>query len=291
MIPVLVIIFGLIVGSFLSVCIYRIPRAESFYIEVEEGETPQQEIPEPVGFNEPKRSICLKCGKQLLWWHNIPLFSWLILRGKCWFCKTPISARYPVVELLSAMMAILSYHHYGLTPTGAVVYLFCAALIVISFIDFDYYIIPDVISISGTVVGIVIAGANSFTHYFDPPVVPNYYFCALGLLAGAGFLYLISEVYLKLRRIEGLGLGDVKLLAMTGALFGPECALYTIFIGSLFGSIIGLALVLFHGREFNKHLPFGPYLAVGSVLYLFVGLDVVYFITDSFARGLTLMFH
>ncbi len=269
------IIFGLIFGSFLSVCIYRIPLSRLESIAAENADLIEQPVnPVPgITFTEPRRSICFHCKKTLRWWHNIPVVSWILLRGKCAYCKHPISARYPVVELMAAFSSYLSFTWYGPTLTGLVVFFFCCALIVISFIDYDYYIIPNVISLPGVVVGFAIAVINQFFHLFSYPIVASISGSLYGLLLGGGFLFAVSELYLRVRRKEGLGMGDVKLLAMTGVLFGPEASLYTIFVGSLLGSVLGIGLVIFGGRKMSQQLPFGPYLALGTFIYLFWGRD------------------
>ena len=271
-----VVIFGALIGSFLSVCIYRIPLGR------EDCQPEGQPLPEkPISIGYPVRSFCPHCKKQLRWFHNIPVLSWLALRGRCGFCSAKISFRYPLVELLSAGFAGLSFYQYGLTPTAAVVYFTCATLIVLSFIDYDFYILPNVITLPGIIFGLVLSVVSEFTNWFTAPVTSGMVYSLLGILAGGGFLYLISEVYFRLRKVEGLGMGDVKLLAAVGAIFGPEAALYTIFIGSLFGSILGLLLILVAGRKMSQHLPFGPYLALATVLYLFTGLVIPMFLGDG----------
>lgn len=265
----LVLVLGLVIGSFLTVCVHRIP------LTIEEAEA--KDFVQPVGgqgrpitLTYPPRSFCIRCGNQLRWYHNIPLFSWMALRGRCAFCSERIPVRYPMTELASSLLAVFTYQVYGLTPTGLVIYVTCCALLVISLIDYDYFVIPDVISLPGTLVGIALSAINEQTRLFDLPVSPNLWVCAVGITCGAGFLWAISLFYLHVRNIHGLGLGDVKLLAWTGACFGPSCAFYTIFIGALMGSIIGLALVAFSNRNFTQELPFGPYLALATVLYIFV---------------------
>jgi leader peptidase (prepilin peptidase)/N-methyltransferase len=271
-------IFGAIIGSFLSVCIYRIPigRAHELGLDEEAGEGEAIQPPlENLSLSNPPRSFCPSCKHQLNWYHNIPILSWLMLRGKCGFCKAKISARYPLVEFITACMSVLSFQSFGMTPTGGVIFVFCAALIVISFIDYDYYIIPNIISLPGTVIAILLVAINQWTGVFHAPIAPGLKDCFYGILAGAGFLLFISEVYLRLRKKEGLGMGDVKLLAMTGALFGMEGSLYTIFIGSLLGSVLGILLILVSGRKMSQQLPFGPYLAMGTLVYIFVGSEGV----------------
>ncbi len=272
----IVFVFGLIIGSFLSVCIYRIPlgrfdQVDNSDIAGEDSTAPEPQVFEgkPVTFSFPRRSLSPCCKKQLAWWHNIPLISWLLLGGKCAFCKKSISIRYPVVELLTALCAFLSASHYGTTPTALIVFIFSCSVIVIMFIDYDYFIIPNLITYPGMLAGITAAFVNERFHMFGPPIVSGVLMCILGVLAGGGFLFFVSEVYLKLRKLDGLGMGDVKLLAMIGALFGPECALFTIFVGSLIGSIGGLLLVLIGGRRMSQHLPFGPSLVTGALLYLY----------------------
>ena len=278
----LIIAFGLIIGSFLSVCIYRIPLGRfdgPDEADFESEEAPPIHVPQTfegkeISFSFPPRSLSPCCKKQLAWWHNIPLFSWLALFGKCAFCKKAIPIRYPLVEISSAVCAYLSAQIYGLTPSGALVYLMCCALIVITVIDYDYFIIPNLITYPGIYIGAFVALLNEWKPIFDYPVVDGALMSALGVLAGGGFLYLVSEVYFRVRKIDGLGLGDVKLLIMTGALFGPEAALFTIFFGSLLGSFSGLFFIVVGGRAMSQHLPFGPSLALATILYLFIGPEI-----------------
>lgn len=282
------LIFGAIIGSFLSVCIYRIPygRVKGISSLLLDSEIPASDatagdLPESDPTQEPlpivqlsivtpARSLCPCCQKQLLWWHNIPVISWFILGGKCGFCKAGISVRYPLIELLSAALCALSFTRFE-TSTALVVYIFAASLIVLSFIDIDYYILPNVITYPGTLAGILIAALNHYFSLFSWPIVPDLWLSFYGLLAGGGFLFIISEGYFRLRGKVGLGLGDVKLLAMTGVLLGPEAALVTIFLGSFLGAIIGSLMLLFCKHSMSKPLPFGPYLALGTLLYIFLG--------------------
>ena len=265
-------VFGAIIGSFLSVCVYRIPFSRL------ERESTGEELTgkiEELGINSPPRSFCPECKEQLLWWHNIPVVSWLLLRGKCHFCKTRIPVRYVILELLTGTAAVGSVMCYGLTPTAAVIFIFTAALIAISFIDYDHYIIPNVISSPGTIAGLVVASINQFYHWFGYPVVGGLWDSVLGVVVGAGFLLAVAEFYLRVRKIEGLGMGDVKLLAMTGAFFGISGSLYTIFVGSVLGAILGLAGIAFFGRKASQQVPFGPFLAGATTLYLFTGDAVI----------------
>jgi leader peptidase (prepilin peptidase)/N-methyltransferase len=275
-IEILVGLLGLIIGSFLSVCVYRIPlgRFDGPEYDIVSDETAPEYAPEtyqgtPITFSYPQRSLSPCCKQQLKWWHNIPVVSWLLLNGRCGFCKTPIPMRYPLVELASGAAAMLSMSHYGLTATGILIYVFCCVLIVVTVIDYDYFIIPDLITYPGIIIGGLVAVLNQYMHLFEEPVADGIMWSALGVLAGGGFLYVVSELYFRLRHVDGLGLGDVKLLIMTGALFGPGAALFTIFFGSLVGSLSGGLLLLIGGRSMSQHLPFGPSLAIATGAYLF----------------------
>jgi leader peptidase (prepilin peptidase)/N-methyltransferase len=261
---ILVVMLGLIIGSFLTVCTYRIPRQNHFYSE--EPEAHQSDAPK---FNDPIRSICPGCANLIKWYQNIPLFSWLMLRGKCAYCAKPISIRYPLIELITAIFALLSVHIYGVNLTALTVFLIAASLLVISVIDYDYFIIPNEISYPGIVVGFLLGLINQYNTAISFPITGRLEESLVGFLVGAGFLYLVSEVYLKLRKKEGLGLGDVKLLGMLGALLGAKAAIYTIFVGSLIGSICGVSMIMLGKHRLQQHIPFGPYLALGAYLYLF----------------------
>ncbi len=275
---IFIAILGAVIGSFLSVCIFRIPLLPSVGLTKEDfeelGESDRLNFfnqEKGMTINSPSRSLCPKCKNQLLWWHNIPIISWVALKGRCFFCKAKISARYPFVEALTALGAVCSYQYYGSTLTALVIFIFIATMIVISFIDYDLYIIPNVISYPGTLLGIAITLANSYWPTLDHPFLTDILDSLLGILAGAGFLYIVALSYKIIRKQDGLGMGDVKLLALVGALFGPEAALFTIFAGSLIGSVAGLAILLLFRKGLSHPLPFGPYLAAGAILYLFVG--------------------
>lgn len=287
---ILSILFGLVFGSFLSVCIYRIPLGRMSGLEELEEEAlgGEEDIAKAIdeGRNSPffekrvtiaypPRSFCPSCGIQLRWYHNIPLFSWLFLRGKCAGCEKRISFRYPLVEVLSAAFCFLSFQIFD--PAAALLaFTVSAVFIVISFIDIDYYIIPNVITFPAVGIGLVLIGLNQFFHLFPaPPFSADLVEAGFGLLAGAGVLWFVSSAYMWLRKKEGLGMGDVKLLAVTGVLFGYQGAIYTIFVGSILGSVIGVLVLLLSGGKLNNYLPFGPYLAAANLLYLFTGLELL----------------
>ena len=228
-------LFGAVVGSFLNVVIHRVPL--------------EQSIVHP-------RSRCPRCEKPIPWYLNIPLLSWIALRGKCANCKEPISARYPAVELLTGMLALAVFLRYGLSPWTIFEFAFVAALVAITFIDLDHMIIPDVISLPGIAVGL--AGQL---------VLPQGHFVAalLAVLIGGGGFLVIAWVHSKIRGVEGLGGGDVKLLAMIGAFTSPLGILQTVLVSSLLGSVIGIAYVAASGRGSQTRIPFGPFLALGAI--------------------------
>jgi leader peptidase (prepilin peptidase)/N-methyltransferase len=185
------------------------------------------------------------------------------------------------VEFLGGLTAYLSVVNFGVSPTAVLVFIFCCALIVISFIDYDFYIIPNVISLPGTALGAAVGLSNQYLHIFTYPVVSNIVESAWGFLAGAGFLFIVSEGYMRFRKKEGLGMGDVKLLAMIGVFFGVAGALSTIFIGSLIGAVVGTIFVVCRGRGFSHPLPFGPSLALAAYLYIFLGEEIIGFLAGG----------
>ncbi len=275
LLPLTYIIFGLIIGSFLNVCIYRLPASrEEFYEDSPYGKDKDAKKID-LSISKPRHSICPNCKNRLHWHHNIPAISWIFLKGRCAFCKSSISIRYPMVEIITALTSLYLFSLFGLTPTAVLLFIFCAALIVITFIDYDYYIIPNVISLPGTAIAFGIAILNQFTHIFNSPIVPGIVPSLWGIAIGAGFLWIVAEFYLRVRKIEGLGMGDVKLLAMTGALLGPEGAFYTIFVGSVLGSVGGISLIILTRRKASQHIPFGPYLVAATLMYIFTGNMII----------------
>ena len=259
-----VLLYGLIIGSFLTVCIYRIP-----FSRAEQGD----DIPAgmEVSIIKPARSLCPSCRQIIPWFNNIPVFSWLALGGKCGNCKAKISARYPFIELLTGLLALSTYSVYGLSPEGILIFVYLAALVVISFIDIDYFIIPDTISKPGTVLGLAVALLNGYLGALKEPFVSGITSAFWGLVWGAGLLYTIAKGYEWIRKEEGLGFGDVKLLAMCGVFFGPQCCLYTIFVGSVIGAIFGIIGIVLFRRGIKQEIPFGPYLNTATALYLLTG--------------------
>lgn len=286
-ISIICFIFGAIIGSFLGVCAYRIPMGKY---------TPEREgikvLEHPVSITSPARSICPTCEKQLAWWHNIPLISWILLRGRCGFCQARIPLRYFLIELATGCLCTLCYWKFGMNLSAIVAFIFLCALVVITFIDIDYMIIPNVITYPATIIGIALVLLNQFsastgTPLLAPPFAASAYESAMGLLAGSGVLLAIWWFYLKVRKRDGLGLGDVKLLAMVGALFGWEASWLTIFVGSLVGSIFGIIQVLGRRMGLSQPLPFGPYLVAGFLFFIFDGAMIIAMLAGNFDGPLT----
>jgi leader peptidase (prepilin peptidase)/N-methyltransferase len=268
-------IFGAIIGSFLGVCAYRIPVGT--YEPVREG------IPvpkHPVSIRKPARSFCPRCEHQLRWYHTIPIVSWCVLKGRCAFCKEKIPFRYCLLEVTTGLFAALSVLRFGLTPTALCIFVVVCALLVITVIDLDYMIIPDLITYPGTALGILLGVASSYFPLqgfipLEPPFISSLAGSVLGIVFGAGLLYSIWWFYLVVRKREGLGLGDVKLLAMLGAMFGYQCSLATIFIGSILGSVVGICLMLWKRHSLTSYISFGPYLVIAAIAYLFNFEDLI----------------
>ena len=243
-----VTIFGLCVGSFLNVCIYRIPDDSK-------------------SINHPSRSICLKCGYTLKFYDNIPVLSYILLKGRCRQCQASISWRYPLVELLTGLGAISIFLKSGLTLATLIYFIFIACLLVITFIDLDHRIIPDVITLPGIPVFFVMALAVPDVTLKDS---------LIGLLIGGGSLWAVAFIYKSITGKDGMGGGDIKLLAMMGVLIGWQGVLFTIFISSAIGSATGLSVMLVQKGNMKLAVPFGPFLAIGAVSYIFFGQKLIY---------------
>ncbi|HNQ86008.1 MAG TPA: prepilin peptidase [Deltaproteobacteria bacterium] len=244
---VLAALVGLFIGSFLNVCIYRIPRNESI---VWPG------------------SRCTKCGNPIRYHDNIPVISYLVLRGKCRFCSEPISVRYPVVELISALLAVSLLYRFGPTLSFVIYYAWACVLLVITFIDLDFQIIPDRFTLGGIVTGLPLV-------YFLPV---SYKDALIGLVLGGGLLLVIIYGYYFMTRKEGMGGGDVKLLAMIGVFTGWQGVLFTVFASSLIGTLVGLPWAYLNkGPEgtLKAAIPFGPFLALGALIYVLWGAYLI----------------
>ena len=242
---IFVFLFGAVVGSFLNVCIYRIPRSESIVFP---------------------SSHCPECNNKIRAFDNIPVVSYLLLRGSCRACGTRISWQYPVVELLSALLTLFLFLRFYFSPTFFVLFVFCMALVVITFIDLEHQIIPDSISLPGIIIGF----ATSF-------ILPwlSWKSSLIGIVAGGGSLLLVATGYQLLTKKEGMGGGDIKLLAMMGAFLGWRSIPFIIFTSSLFGSVVGLTLMAIRKKDSQLPIPFGPFLAFGAVLFIFYGRQLI----------------
>ncbi len=267
----IVLLFGLIVGSFLNVCIARIPHETSI-------------ISPP--------SHCPRCKTPIRWYDNIPLISYAVLRGRCRTCGQHISWRYPFVELMNGLLYLWAIAEFGLTGEAFLIMALCSSLVVITFIDLDHQIIPDVITFPGMVIGLVVAPFFMSTLAVPLPfglgsVLPplGQYGTAflnafIGLLLGGAPLYLIGLLWEKLRKVEAMGGGDVKYMAMVGSFLGWKAAFLTIMLGAISGSIVGVALIALKKHQADKVIPFGPFLAFGTLLTLFLGSEIISWYLD-----------
>jgi leader peptidase (prepilin peptidase) / N-methyltransferase len=256
MLSLIVFVFGAVVGSFLNVCIGRIPNEESIV-------TPP--------------SRCPNCRTPIAFYDNVPLVSYLLLRARCRSCSVPISARYFWVELLMGLMAVALYYRFGLGFEFFLGFILVAALIVISFIDLDVRIVPDVISLPGIVLGLVLSVAGYFFLGTQSGLVPSPLSSVIGILAGGGFLLATAWIYEKITGVEGMGGGDIKLLAMIGAFLGWPSIPITLFFASLVGSVVGLTCMLLTGAGRRLALPFAPFLCSGALLFIFFGEALIQF--------------
>jgi leader peptidase (prepilin peptidase) / N-methyltransferase len=237
-------VFGAMIGSFLNVCIYRLPLRRSI---VWPG------------------SACGSCGHMLAWFENVPVVSYLILRGRCRACRAAISLRYPLVELLTAAMFAGAWWYYGPSTLLVSRLMFGCALIVLFAIDLEHHLLPNVITLPGIFVGF------AFSLFAEPGWMAS----LAGILVGGGVLWGIAEAYYLIRHEEGLGMGDVKMLAMIGAFVGWKLMLITLMMASFAGSIVGIILIVSKRGGMKYALPFGTFLALGAALAATIGPDVL----------------
>ncbi|MGE0705086.1 MAG: A24 family peptidase [Vicinamibacterales bacterium] len=240
----LAFLVGAVVGSFLNVCIYRLPRNRSVVWPA---------------------SACPHCRRQLSWFENVPILGYVALRGRCRTCGAAIGVQYPIVELVTALLFAGAWWYYGPGLLLVSRVLFGCALIVLFAIDLEHHLLPNAITLPG------IAAGFGFSFFTDP----GWSSSLLGILAGGGSLYLIAEAYYRLRHEEGLGMGDVKMLAMIGAFLGWRLTVMTLMMASLAGSIIGLGIIAWKGEGMKYALPFGTFLAIGAGLAASVGPSVL----------------
>jgi len=238
---VVVFVLGTLLGSFANVCIYRLPQRLSVVFP---------------------GSHCPSCQEALRPWHNIPLLSYVLLGGRCATCKTTISPRYPLVELCNGLLYVFLYHQYHFSVQSLVLALLATALLIVSWIDIVYMIIPDTITLPGIVVGI------GTSLWLTPVGVGN---AVLGVVLGGGLFLLMAVLSVVILHREGMGGGDIKLIAMVGAFLGWQAVLVTIFLGAVLGAFVGIVLMLLRRQGRKEPLPFGPFLALGALLAMVWG--------------------
>jgi leader peptidase (prepilin peptidase) / N-methyltransferase len=235
---------GLAVGSFLNVCIHRLPRKASV-------------VSPP--------SACPACGYRLRWYDNIPIVSYVWLRGRCRQCRAPISLRYPIVELVTAGVFLLHYAAWGWDPVLIPRLVFACALIVLFAIDLEHQLLPDVITLPGIVLGLLVSTVF-------PPGLKSAF---LGALLGGGVLFVIGEVWSRLRNVDAMGGGDVKMLAMVGAFLGVPGTILTFVLASYFGGLAGIALIVSRSGGLMSKLPFGTFIAVAALIASVYGEHII----------------
>ncbi|MCK4837891.1 MAG: prepilin peptidase [Desulfobulbaceae bacterium] len=238
------VLLGAIVGSFLNVVIIRIPQGDSIVFP---------------------SSHCPGCQTKLHWYDNIPIVSFILLRGKCRSCNMPISRQYPLVELSMAVIAYALFSGFSFSLLFAIYFIFCAALLAIIIIDFYHQIIPDVISLPGILIG--------FAFSFINPAI-TWQSSAIGILLGGGILYAIAASYYLLTKREGMGGGDIKLLAMIGAFLGWQSLPFVIFGSSLLGSVVGIGAMLKQKKGGKTVIPYGPFLSIAAMIYLYYQQEI-----------------
>ena len=240
-----VFVFGILIGSFLTVCIYRLPREQSII-------TP--------------RSACPQCEHMILWYDNVPVLSYVWLGGRCRNCQASIPYRYPIVELVNGVGYVAIFLRFGWGWPTVAYGIFFSALLIITWIDLDYLIIPDSITLPGIVLGALCA-------LWILPI--GFVNSLIGVIVGGGVLLALAWLSPYLFGKEGLGGGDIKLLAMVGAFLGWELTLATLMIASLIGALVGLGLIAVRVMSRGQYMPFGPYLALGAVISLLFGNDIM----------------
>jgi leader peptidase (prepilin peptidase)/N-methyltransferase len=240
----LVTLLGLLLGSFMNVCIYRLPRGGS-----------------PVR----PRSGCPSCGHMLAWFENVPVLSYLVLRGRCRSCGLRISPMYPIIESITGAMFLAGYLWYGPSALLVVRLLFGCAMIVLFVIDLQHRILPNVITIPGIVVGFLLSEVAG----------PGWLASLIGVAVGAGGLFAISEIYYRVRHEEGLGMGDVKMLGMIGAFLGWKLVILTLVLSSVAGSIFSVVILMARKGSLKSALPFGTFLAIGAMVAAVAGEPLV----------------
>ena len=244
-------ILGSLWGSFSNVCIYRLPNSGN----VAKG-----------------RSFCPDCKNKIKWFDNIPFFSYLFLKGKCRQCSKPISFQYFIVELLTAISFVLIFHIYGISITTLLLLILSIFFIIIFFIDLKHFIIPNVLTFPLMVIGFL----KSFDPNLNQTIFPNYINSLIGGLFGYSIIWLIIFLYKNIRKKEGMGLGDAKLMAVIGFWFGWISIPFTIFISSAVALVLVVPSLINQSRKMSSEIPFGPYIIIGCILYVTFANQIKY---------------
>lgn len=268
-------LFGTIIGSFLNVCILRLPQDQS--------------VVRP-------RSHCPTCGQLIRAVDNIPIFSYLLLRGRCRNCKTPISILYPTVEFLTGLIFLACVWTFGLRLETLKHLILSSGLIVLIFTDIKFRLLPNEITLYGTLVGLIFSffvplrdhslqSLMILTSFFIPRVElwirwagSSVLGSLAGALLGAGILFVMGELYFRIRQIEGMGMGDVKMMGMVGAFLGMKLTFFTIMFGSLFGTVVGVLFILRHQKGMQYELPFGTFLGSAALVLSLFGGPIIRFV-------------
>lgn len=245
----MVFLFGACIGSFLNVCIYRIPL--------------EQSVVRP-------RSHCPHCNHMIAWYDNVPLVSYLALRARCRYCGAPISPRYFLVEALTATLFLLIWWEYGLDGRAPVYWIVTSGLILGTFVDLDHFILPDRVTIGGTVLGFALSPLLPQLHG-ETTWLDGLEAAAIGWAVGFGLLWLVGALGKLILKKEAMGFGDVKLLGAIGALFGWRAVLFVIVVSSVLGSLVGLSLIALRKHQWQSRIPYGPYLAAAAMLWMLWG--------------------
>jgi leader peptidase (prepilin peptidase)/N-methyltransferase len=257
-------VLGLLVGSFLNVVIYRLPQMLERQWESECAVLAGQPAPEAEEFNLSRpRSRCRQCGHLIRWYENLPVLSYLALRGKCSACGTPIGLRYPLVEICTAALFFFAVRHWGATPAGAAWCGFSAALVALAMIDWDTTLLPDDITLPLLWAGLIVAALG----WTEVPLASALW----GAVAGYLSLWLVYQGFKLLTGKEGMGYGDFKLFAALGAWFGWQALVPIILMASVIGAIVGISLKFSSGLREGGYVPFGPFLAGAGLTAMIFG--------------------
>lgn len=261
MVALLAALLGLLIGSFLNVCIFRLPRDLSVVVP---------------------RSFCPNCEKQIAWYDNVPVLSYLLLGAKCRACSAPISWRYPVVEGISAALFFASVWKLGVSPEAAKLCVFCALMVGLIFMDLEERILADEFTVGGMTFGFLLSLFLPMPRFIGHFILPaqwkeSYLSLGEGLIGGLGpaiALWGIGEIYYRLRGREGLGFGDVKMIALVGSFYGLQGALLTLILGSMAGSVFGLLFIALTKKDSKTYeLPFGSFLGIAALIPPFVFIE------------------